>query len=56
MLNSERQVRARLAAINQEMSEVNATLPETQRREQYDADAVIAAWRQMTRARLERDR
>lgn len=56
MLNSERQVRARLATINQELSEVNATLPETERREQFDADAVVAAWRQMARARLGRDR
>lgn len=53
---SERQVRARLASINEQISEINATLPGTQRREQFDADAVVSTWRQMTRARLGRAR
>lgn len=55
-LTAERQVRARLATINQEMAEINATLSEPEQREEFDADAVVAAWRRMTRARLRRDR
>ena len=53
-LASETAVRRHVAELNEGIDEINQALDEPDRRQPLDADAVVATWREMHRARRPR--